>query len=447
MPLRPHAWLVIVACAALLLAGCSLIDDAGEARLCRSVLPALNPDATLKILTTQRLAKGRGLKILYRAEVPDDEPRLRFLTCRFAREHGSVAQSRDLIGAETEEGRLGPERLYMLRRFWLDTTGLGTIDPSPIANAEQVPHIPATAALTLQHILAGLPQITVYGLLATAYALIYGLVGRINLAFGDFAVLGSYGALIGLVAGGGMPSIAAMLGAILLALWTAASHGAVAARLVFAPIVHQRGQVMLIASTGLALFVAEYVRLTQGSSMRWAPPVFNTPIGLARSGAFIVAVTPMTIAVALVALASGLGLVALMRRSRFGRAWRACADDPLAASLMGLNPSRVLLGTFVIASLVAGMSGAITTLFYGGVTYSGGLLLGLKALIAAILGGIGSVPGAFAGGLLLGTAEALWSAVFPIELRDPVIYALLAIVLVVRPGGIRGTPDLDPRRG
>jgi branched-chain amino acid transport system permease protein len=89
----------------------------------------------------------------------------------------------------------------------------------------------------------------------------------------------------------------------------------------------------------------------------------------------------------------------------------------------------------------------VTTLYYGGVTHSGGLLIGLKALIAAILGGIGSVHGAFLGGLLLGAAESLWSALFPIELRDPVIYAVLAIVLVLRPGGLQGTPELDPHRG
>ena len=98
------------------------------------------------------------------------------------------------------------------------------------------------------------------------------------------------------------------------------------------------------------------------------------------------------------------------------------------------------------ATTKAAFGGAVTTLYYGGVTYSGGLIVGLKALIAAILGGIGSVPGAFAGGLLLGAAEALWSSVLPIELRDPAIYVLLAIALVIRPGGLLGTPEIDVRR-
>ena len=435
--------------AVALLGACDLLDDAGEARLCRSLLPALNTDATgFAVLATQRLATGQGLKVLYRAEMPDsEESRLRFVTCRFRPDHAGLAQSRDLTGVETEEGPLSPARLYILRRYWLDAPGLGNTDPTPIPNADRVPQVPAAVARTLQHLVAAAPQIAVYGLLATAYALIYGLIGRINLAFGDFAVLGSYGALLGLVGAGNMgATLAGLVFALALALWTAASHGAVAGRFIIPRIAHQRGQVMLLATTGLALFLAEYVRLAQGSSVRWAPPMFNTPIGIARSGDFIVATTPMGIASALVAFAAGLALVLLMRLSRFGRAWRACADDPLAARLMGLDPSRVLLVTFILASVLAGLSGAITTFYYGGVTHSGGLLIGLKALIAAILGGIGSVPGAFVGGLLLGSAEALWSAVFPIELRDPAIYVLLAVILVIRPGGLWGTPELDPYR-
>jgi branched-subunit amino acid ABC-type transport system permease component len=203
---------------------------------------------------------------------------------------------------------------------------------------------------------------------------------------------------------------------------------------------------VLIASTGLALFLAEYVRLAQGSGMRWTPPLFNAPVGLARAGEFVVTTTPMAVAVTAIALLAAGGVIMLVHRSRFGRAWRACADDPRAAELMGLNSASVLLRTFLLASLVAGLGGAVTTLYYGGVTYSSGLIVGLKALIAAILGGIGSVQGAFLGGLLLGAVEALWSALFPIELRDPVVFGLLAVVLALRPGGLKGTPELDPRR-
>jgi branched-chain amino acid transport system permease protein len=432
----------------LLLGGCATLDDAGEARLCRLLIPVLNSDAGgVRILSTQRLTGDRGVRLLYRVDAGEEETRLRSLTCRFDPLRSGGVEPRHLSRVDTEEGALSSARVYFLKRFWLESPGTGAADPAPIANADQVAEISRPAAMTLQNVVAALPQMSVYGLLAAAYALVYGLVGRINLAFGDFAVLGSFGALIGLVTtSGGSTAITGIIAALLFATWTATAHGAAIGRLVFFPIIAQRGQVALIASTGLALFLAEYARLAQGSTMRWTPPFFNAPFGLARSGDFIVTVTPMAMATTLVALASGCGVIVLMYRSRFGRYWRACADDPFAAALMGLSPSRVLLVTFAVASFMAGLGGAVTTLYYGGVTYSGGLIVGLKALIAAILGGIGSVPGAFAGGLLLGAAEALWSSVFPIELRDPAIYALLAIVLVIRPGGLLGTPDIDLRR-
>jgi branched-subunit amino acid ABC-type transport system permease component len=432
----------------LILGGCSAFDDAGEARLCRLVLPVLNGDAGgLQILSTRRLHPDRGVRLLYRVDTDDGETRLRSLTCRFDQHRSSTAEPRHLLRVETEEGALAAARLHFLKRFWLESPNIGAADPAPIANADNVAEISRPAAMTLQNFVAALPQMAVYGLLAAAYALVYGLVGRINLAFGDFAVLGSFGALIGLVAtSGGSTAVAGIIAALVLATWTATVHGATIGRLVFFPVAAQRGQVALIASTGLALFLAEYARIVQGSAMRWTPPFFNAPFGLARSGDFIVTVTPMAMATTLVALATGCALIVLMRRSRFGRYWRACADDPFAAALMGLSPSRILLVTFAVASFMAGLGGAVTTLYYGGVTYSGGLIVGLKALIAAILGGIGSVPGAFAGGLALGCAEALWSSVFPIEFRDAAIYVLLAIALVLRPAGLMGTPEVDMRR-
>lgn len=440
---------LLIVLAVLALGGCARVIDAEEARMCRSILPALNPSlAGLKILATHSLADGRGVKILYQIETEMNGVVPRSLACTFSADRTGALLPRHLEGVATESARLGPVRLYFLRRFWLEGVGTLAADPTPIVNADRVPQISWTAATTLQSLIAALPQMALYGLLASAYALVYGLIGRINLAFGDLSTLAGYGALLGLVAAGGIGAVGiSLFAALAVALWVSATYGAFAARLVFAPIARQRGQVVLIASTGLAIFLSEYVRIAQGSGMRWAPPLFNTPFGVARSGDFVVSVTPMALAVTLIALLSAYCIISAMRRSRFGRAWRACADDPLAAELFGLSPSTVLLKAFLLASLMAGLGGAVTTLYYGGVTHSGGLLIGLKALIAAILGGIGSVHGAFLGGLLLGAAESLWSALFPIELRDPVIYAVLAIVLVLRPGGLQGTPELDPHRG
>ena len=167
-------------------------------------------------------------------------------------------------------------------------------------------------------------------------------------------------------------------------------------------------------------------------------PLFDTPYALARSGDFVVTVTPMAMVAELVCLAAALALLLLMRWSRFGRAWRACADDPLSAALFGIDARAVLLATFALASGLAGLAGFIVTIYYGTFGFAGGIVLGLKSLLAAVAGGIGSVPGAFLGGILLGSAESLWTALFPIEYRD--------VAVLSAHGAARPAPQRPPWR-
>ena len=110
--------------------------------------------------------------------------------------------------------------------------------------------------------------------------------------------------------------------------------------------------------------------------------------------------------------------------------------------MLGIDQRAILVRTFVLAALLAGLGGVLMTLHYGGVGYAGGLVVGLKALVAAIIGGIGSVNGALIGALLVGGMEALWSSVFPIEFRDPALFVALVLMLWLRPGGLYGAPEL-----
>jgi branched-chain amino acid transport system permease protein len=302
--------------------------------------------------------------------------------------------------------------------------------------------VPRKVAIPLQHLLFALPSIAIYALLAAAYSLIYGLVGRINLAFGELAAVGGYAAFLGFALLGGRGGVAVGLAcALSLAFTASVAYGSAAGRLVLEPLVRRSGQQALIGTLALAIVLQEFLRLAQGSKLLWLQPVFATPLGLARAGDFIVTVTPVALTTAAGCIIVGFALLLLMRKSRFGRAWRACADDPLAAALFGVDRDRVFLKTFVLASALAGLAGYAMTVYYGSVGYAGGIALGLKSLAAAIAGGIGSVPGALIGGVLLGSAESLWSALFPIELRDLAIFILLVLLIVVRPHGLLKVAD------
>jgi branched-subunit amino acid ABC-type transport system permease component len=302
--------------------------------------------------------------------------------------------------------------------------------------------VPRAIAVSLQHLLFALPSIAVYALLAAAYSLIYGLVGRINLAFGELAAVSGYAAFLAFALIGGRGNIAIGLAlAFVLALAAALSHGVAAGRLVLRPLMLRRGQQALIGTIGLAIVLQEYLRLAQGSRLLWLQPMFNAPYAVARAGDFVVTVTPIALTTSASCLIAALALIAVMRRSRFGRAWRACADDPLAAALFGIDRDLVFFQTFSLASALAGLAGCLITIYYGSIGYAGGIALGLKSLVAAIAGGIGSVPGALLGGVLLGGAESIWSALFPIEFRDLAVFVLLVLLLVLRPSGLLGVRE------
>ena len=299
--------------------------------------------------------------------------------------------------------------------------------------------------------LDGLPLASIYALLAAAYSLIYALIGRINFAFGEIAAAGGYAAAMAALAMVGWPPAPLLLAAFALAAVVASAWGFASAHVLFIPLRQARGQQVLVATVGLALFLRELLRLAQGDRSSWMSPQLNQPFALARSGDFVAVATPMAFVVSAITLAAGLSLVVIFRYSRVGRELRAYADDPLAAEMMGISPAAVTARAFALSGALAGLAGATMTAAFGAVGYGLSATLTLKALTAAIIGGIGSLPGAFLGGLIVGAAETGWSALFPIDYRDMAVYALLTLFIALRPSGLLGqreavTHNLFPRR-
>jgi branched-chain amino acid transport system permease protein len=434
-----------------MLGGCSPVLETDQARLCRMALPVLTPqEARIAILAQKPDADERGLSVSFTAQKPGEEPQNHLAACRF-RYPGRPRESRDLTSLTLDGQALSESRLFLLVRYWLATPEGRAADPAPIGDLSALPVAPHAIAYGLQMALDGLPLASIYALLAAAYSLIYALIGRINFAFGEIAAVGGYAAAMAALAMLGWPPAPLLTAAFVLAAVVASAWGFAAARVVFIPLRQARGQQLLVATVGLALFLRELLRLAQGDRSSWMSPQLNQPFALARSGDFVAVTTPMAFVVSAVTLAAGLSLVAIFRYSRLGRELRAYADDPLAAEMMGISPAAVTARAFALSGALAGLAGATMTAAFGGVGYGLSATLTLKGLTAAIIGGIGSLPGAFLGGLIVGAAETGWSALFPIDYRDMAVYALLTIFIALRPSGLLGqrdsvTHNLFPRR-
>jgi branched-chain amino acid transport system permease protein len=407
-------------------------------------------DARIAILTQAPDRDGRGLNVVFTAEAPGEERQTHLAACRF-REPGRPQASRDLTSLTLDGQLVSETRLFLLIRYWLATPEGRAADPAPLGDVSALPVVPHAVAYGLQMALGGLPLASIYALLAAAYSLIYALIGRINFAFGEIAAAGGYAAAIAALAMVGWPPVPLLIAAFVLAAAVASAWGFASARVVFIPLRLARGQQVLVASVGLAVFLRELLRLAQGDRSSWMSPQLNQPLALARAGDFVAVVTPMAFVVSAVTLATGLALVVIFRLSRFGRELRAYADDPLAAELMGISPAAVTARAFALSGALAGLAGATMTAAFGAVGYGLSATLTLKALTAAIIGGIGSLPGAFLGGLIVGAVETGWSALFPIDDRDIAVYALLTLFIALRPSGLLGhreavTHNLFPHR-
>ena len=188
-----------------MLAGCSPVVETDQARLCRMALPALMPqEARIAILKQEPDADGRGLRMAFTAEAPGGEPQNHLAACRF-RMPGRPRESRDLTSLTLDGQALSETQLFFLIRYWLATPEGRAADPAPLGDLSALPVVPHAVAYGLQMALDGLPLASIYALLAAAYSLIYGLIGRINFAFGEIAAAGGYAAAIAALAMLGWP--------------------------------------------------------------------------------------------------------------------------------------------------------------------------------------------------------------------------------------------------
>ena len=298
----------------------------------------------------------------------------------------------------------------------------------------------------IQQFLNGLTLGSTYALIAIGYTMVYGIIGMINCAHGEVYMIGSYVSFI-VIAGLMMLGIDVgwilVAAAFVAAIVVSSSYGWSIERVAYRPVRHSKRLIALISAIGMSIFLQNYVSLSQGSRDLALPSLITGQWIIGESDGFSAIVTKMQLTIWIVTFLAMLALTLFIRYSRMGRACRACAEDLKMASLLGINTDRVISLTFVIGAAMAAVAGVLLGQFYGVINPYIGFMAGMKAFTAAVLGGIGSIPGAMLGGLILGVAEAMTSAYLSTEYKDVVSFGLLIGVLLIMPTGILGRPEVE----
>jgi branched-chain amino acid transport system permease protein len=298
----------------------------------------------------------------------------------------------------------------------------------------------------VQQLINGLTLGAIYGLIAIGYTMVYGIIGMINFAHGDIYTVGAFHTVIFLLVLGTLGVTYVPLALILvlvISIVLTAAYGWTVERVAYRPLRGSTRLAPLISAIGMSIVLQNYVQLLQGARNKPMQPIIKGGLTLMESDGFAVQVSYLQIVIVLVTTVLMAGFTLLITRTPLGRAQRACEQDQKMASLLGVNVDKTISLTFVMGAALAAVAGLMVTLYYGVVDFYMGFLAGIKAFTAAVLGGIGSLPGAMLGGLFIGLIEAFWSAYFSVEYKDLAAFAILVLVLIFRPTGLLGRPEIE----
>jgi branched-chain amino acid transport system permease protein len=298
----------------------------------------------------------------------------------------------------------------------------------------------------VQQLIIGVTLGSIYGLIAIGYTMVYGIIGMINFAHGDVFMVGGFIALtafLALIAIGVTAVPLALFLVLLIAMALTALYGWTVERFAYRPLRHSFRLAPLISAIGMSIILQNFVQIVQGARVKPLPPLVTGSHTVMTSEAFNVELSNIQIIVVLITFVVMAGFSWLVAKTRLGRDMRACEQDLKMASLLGVNVDRTISLTFVIGAALASVAGIMYLLYYGVIDFYIGFVAGVKAFTAAVLGGIGSLPGAMLGGLLIGLIETFWSAYFSIEYKDVAAFSILIVALIFLPTGILGRPEVE----
>src|SRR6201989_2841791 len=265
-----------------------------------------------------------------------------------------------------------------------------------------------------QQLINGIVLGSIYGLIAIGYTMVYGIVGMINFAHGDIFMIGGFIALITflILVSLGLTAIPLILLVVLLvSMAITALYGWTIERIAYRPLRHSFRLAPMLSAIGMSFLLINFSQVAQCAR--------GEPVAPLITGRYTTAPT------------------------RRGRDMRACEQDQTMAALLGVDVDRTISMTFVIGAALAAVAGMMYLLYYGLVDFFMGFVAGIKAFTAAVLGGIGSLPGAMLGGLAIGLIETMWSAYFSVEYKDVAAFSILIVVLIFMPTGLLGRPEVE----
>ena len=282
----------------------------------------------------------------------------------------------------------------------------------------------------LSYLISGVSLGSVYAIIALGYTMVYGIAKMLNFAHGDVIMVGGYISLLAM-SSLGLPWWVGVL----LAMVVCTVLGVIIEGLAYKPLRAAPSLAVLITAIGVSYFLQNAAQLIWGASPMSYTPIVSGSLQLFGEQLSISYVSLLTIVVCAVIM---VGLTLFTSKSKMGKAMRACSEDKGAAQLMGINVNRTISLTFAIGSALAAIAGVLLCAFNTSLMPTTGSMPGIKAFTAAVFGGRGSIPGAVLGGILLGIIEALAKAYISTQLANSIVFAVLIIMLLVRPAGLLG---------
>lgn len=296
-----------------------------------------------------------------------------------------------------------------------------------------------------QQLINGMVLGTTYGLIAIGYTMVYGIIGMINFAHGEVYMISAYLTAIVLSVLGflGISWIPLLLFLTLIfVILITGLYGWAIERIAYRPLRNSARLSPLISAIGMSLVLQNYIAISQGARNQAVPSLVE---GAFRFGSetHFVQITYVQALIIVISIISMVGLTLFIKKSPLGRACRATQQDRLMAQILGVNTDLVISSVFVIGAVMAAIAGVLITFNYGSFDFFIGFKTGVKAFTGAVLGGIGSLPGALLGGFLLGLCESLFSGFVNSDYKDVFAFSVLVVVLIFKPSGLLGRPEVE----